>query len=66
MDVTEKRMNKKERAKERREKRREEISLLRTVPYSDHQRYMFTSILDVMRMFMQRKILIFPNIGLKL
>ncbi|KAI3684392.1 hypothetical protein L6452_33615 [Arctium lappa] len=39
MDVTEKRMNKKERAKERREKRREEISLLRTVPYSDHQRW---------------------------
>lgn len=39
MDVTEKRMNKKERAKERREKRREEISLLRTIPYSDHQRW---------------------------
>ncbi|XP_075480348.1 uncharacterized protein LOC142521053 [Primulina tabacum] len=30
---------KKERAKERREKRRQEISLLRTVPYSDHQRW---------------------------
>lgn len=39
MDVTEKRMNKKERAKERREKRHEEISLLRTIPYSDHQRW---------------------------
>ncbi|KAL8255004.1 hypothetical protein R6Q59_033225 [Mikania micrantha] len=39
MDVTEKRMNKKERAKERREKRHEEISRLRTIPYSDHQRW---------------------------
>ncbi|CAI9767254.1 unnamed protein product [Fraxinus pennsylvanica] len=29
----------KERAKERREKRRHEISLLRTIPYSDHQRW---------------------------
>ncbi|KAM1237610.1 hypothetical protein ACFX15_037932 [Malus domestica] len=28
-----------ERAKERREKRRQEISLLRTIPYSDHQRW---------------------------
>ncbi|KAK6153857.1 hypothetical protein DH2020_013496 [Rehmannia glutinosa] len=32
-------MGKKERAKERREKRRQEISLLRTIPYSDHQRW---------------------------
>ncbi|XP_059642614.1 uncharacterized protein LOC132284522 isoform X2 [Cornus florida] len=32
-------MNKKERSKERREKRREEISLLRTIPYSDHQKW---------------------------
>lgn len=32
-------MNRKERAKERREKRRQEISLLRTIPYSDHQRW---------------------------
>ncbi|KAK4414059.1 Carbonyl reductase [NADPH] 1 [Sesamum alatum] len=32
-------MNRKQRAKERREKRREEISLLRTIPYSDHQRW---------------------------
>lgn len=32
-------MDKKERAKERREKRRQEISLLRTIPYSDHQRW---------------------------
>ncbi|KAK9067498.1 hypothetical protein SSX86_014828 [Deinandra increscens subsp. villosa] len=39
MDVTEKRMNKKERAKERREKRHQEISRLRTIPYSDHQRW---------------------------
>ncbi|KAH7857700.1 hypothetical protein Vadar_015535 [Vaccinium darrowii] len=31
--------DKKERAKERREKRRQEISLLRTIPYSDHQRW---------------------------
>lgn len=30
---------KKERAKERREKRYQEISLLRTIPYSDHQRW---------------------------
>ncbi|EEF51677.1 carbonyl reductase, putative [Ricinus communis] len=29
----------KERAKERREKRQQEISLLRTIPYSDHQRW---------------------------
>ncbi|XP_061988337.1 uncharacterized protein LOC133706805 [Rosa rugosa] len=28
-----------EKAKERREKRRQEISLLRTIPYSDHQRW---------------------------
>ncbi|KAK1413169.1 hypothetical protein QVD17_34939 [Tagetes erecta] len=39
MDVTEKRMNKKERAKDRREKRHEEIRRLRTVPYFDHQRW---------------------------
>ncbi|KAL0415466.1 UNVERIFIED_CONTAM: Carbonyl reductase [NADPH] 1 [Sesamum latifolium] len=32
-------MDKKEKAKERREKRRQEISLLRTIPYSDHQRW---------------------------
>ncbi|CAL1389261.1 unnamed protein product [Linum trigynum] len=32
-------MGNKERAKERREKRRQEISLLRTIPYSDHQRW---------------------------
>lgn len=32
-------MGKKERAQERREKRRQEISLLRTIPYSDHQRW---------------------------
>ncbi|KAL0319027.1 UNVERIFIED_CONTAM: (+)-neomenthol dehydrogenase [Sesamum angustifolium] len=31
-------MDKKEKAKERRDKRRQEISLLRTIPYSDHQR----------------------------
>lgn len=37
--VTEKPMNKKERAKERREKRHEEITRLRTLPYSDHQRW---------------------------
>ncbi|CAN4086544.1 unnamed protein product [Withania somnifera] len=32
-------MDKKERAKERKETRRQEISLLRTIPYSDHQRW---------------------------
>ncbi|KAL2234518.1 carbonyl reductase [NADPH] 1 [Sesamum indicum] len=32
-------MNRKQRAKERREKRREDISLLRTIPYSDHERW---------------------------
>ncbi|WCJ36366.1 NAD(P)-binding Rossmann-fold superfamily protein [Euphorbia peplus] len=32
-------MGRKERAKERREKRLQEISLLRTIPYSDHQRW---------------------------
>ncbi|XP_022850391.1 carbonyl reductase [NADPH] 1 [Olea europaea var. sylvestris] len=32
-------MDKHEKAKERREKRRQEISLLRTIPYSDHQRW---------------------------
>lgn len=38
-DLTEKQMDKRERAKERREKRRQEISLLRSIPYSEHQRY---------------------------
>lgn len=33
-----KKEEKRERAKERREKRRQEVSLLRTIPYSDHQR----------------------------
>ena len=33
-------MGSKERAKERREKRLQEISLLRTIPYSDHQRFL--------------------------
>ncbi|CAN1138567.1 (+)-neomenthol dehydrogenase [Linum perenne] len=32
-------MGSKERSKERKEKRRQEISLLRTIPYSDHQRW---------------------------
>ncbi|KAH6771975.1 Rossmann-fold superfamily protein [Perilla frutescens var. hirtella] len=32
-------MGNKEKARERREKRRQEISLLRTIPYSDHQRW---------------------------
>ncbi|XP_051135907.1 uncharacterized protein LOC127254701 [Andrographis paniculata] len=32
-------MDKKEKAREKREKRRQEISLLRTIPYSDHQRW---------------------------
>ncbi|KAK6920431.1 Short-chain dehydrogenase/reductase SDR [Dillenia turbinata] len=32
-------MNRQERAKERREKRLQEISLQRTIPYSDHQRW---------------------------
>lgn len=32
-------MNKKERAKERREQRHQEISRLRTIPYSDHERW---------------------------
>ncbi|XP_073274450.1 uncharacterized protein [Primulina huaijiensis] len=32
-------VSRKERAKERREKRRQEISLARTIPYSDHQRW---------------------------
>lgn len=32
-------MGSKERAKERREKRMQEISLVRTIPYSDHQRW---------------------------
>ncbi|KAI8544120.1 hypothetical protein RHMOL_Rhmol08G0270800 [Rhododendron molle] len=34
-----KKEEKRERAKERREKRRQEVSLLRTIPYSDHQRW---------------------------
>lgn len=34
-------MDKKEKAKEKKEKRRQEISLLRTIPYSDHQRYLY-------------------------
>uniref|UniRef100_UPI001CB8E1C3 carbonyl reductase [NADPH] 1-like n=1 Tax=Erigeron canadensis TaxID=72917 RepID=UPI001CB8E1C3 len=38
-DSTEKPMDKRERAKERREKRRQEISLIRSIPYSDHQRW---------------------------
>lgn len=33
-------MGKSERAKERREKRLQEISLLRTIPYSDHQKWL--------------------------
>ncbi|KAI3455201.1 hypothetical protein Pfo_011864 [Paulownia fortunei] len=32
-------MDKKEKAREKREKRRQQISLLRTIPYSDHQRW---------------------------
>jgi hypothetical protein len=35
-------MGSKESAKERREKRLQEISLLRTIPYSDHQRFGFS------------------------
>jgi len=38
-------MGSKEPAKEKREKRLQEISLLRTIPYSDHQRYLFINIL---------------------
>ncbi|KAH7866624.1 hypothetical protein Vadar_022850 [Vaccinium darrowii] len=34
-----KKKEKRERAKERREKRRQDVSLLRTIPYSDHQRW---------------------------
>lgn len=34
-----KKMDKRQRAKERRDKRRQQISLLRTIPYSDHQRW---------------------------
>ncbi|KAJ4837607.1 hypothetical protein Tsubulata_039296 [Turnera subulata] len=34
-------MTGKEKSEERREKRRQEISLLRTIPYSDHQRHSF-------------------------
>ncbi|KAL6559740.1 hypothetical protein OROGR_004857 [Orobanche gracilis] len=32
-------MDKKDKSKEKKEKRRQEISLLRTIPYSDHQRW---------------------------
>ncbi|XP_076948241.1 (+)-neomenthol dehydrogenase-like [Bidens hawaiensis] len=39
MDQSEKQLDKKERAKERREKRRQEISLLRSIPYSGNQRW---------------------------
>ncbi|KAD5507741.1 hypothetical protein R6Q59_031478 [Mikania micrantha] len=39
MEQTEKQLDKKERAKERREKRRQEISLLRSIPYSGNQRW---------------------------
>ena len=35
----------KEKSKERKEKRQQEISLLRTIPYSDHQRLGFLSLL---------------------
>ncbi|KAJ4728908.1 (+)-neomenthol dehydrogenase [Melia azedarach] len=38
---------KKEKAKERREKRLQEISLLRTIPYSDHQRWWSSETLAV-------------------
>jgi len=38
-------MGSKEPAKEKRQKRLQEISLLRTIPYSDHQRYLFINIL---------------------
>ncbi|GKC06432.1 carbonyl reductase [NADPH] 1-like protein [Tanacetum coccineum] len=37
--LVKKQMDKRERAKERREKRRQEISLLRSIPYSEHQRW---------------------------
>ncbi|KAL8056375.1 hypothetical protein ABFX02_04G116100 [Erythranthe guttata] len=40
-------MDKRARAKERREKRRQEISLLRTIPYSDHQRWWTSSTIAV-------------------
>ncbi|CAH9106829.1 unnamed protein product [Cuscuta europaea] len=40
-------MDKKEKAKEKREKRRQEISLLRTIPYSDHQRWWTTETIAV-------------------
>ncbi|XP_022135225.1 carbonyl reductase [NADPH] 1-like [Momordica charantia] len=40
-------MGTKERAKERREKRMQEISLLRTIPYSDHQRWWSTETIAV-------------------
>ncbi|XP_059644422.1 uncharacterized protein LOC132286166 [Cornus florida] len=38
-EMDKKEVDKKDKAKERREKRRQEISLLRTIPYSDHQRW---------------------------
>lgn len=37
--LSEKRLNRKERVRQSREKRRQEISLLRTMPYSEHQRW---------------------------
>ncbi|WZZ62334.1 hypothetical protein YC2023_062441 [Brassica napus] len=37
-------MRNKEKAWERREKRMHEISLLRSIPYSDHQRYCSASL----------------------
>ncbi|XP_019169937.1 PREDICTED: carbonyl reductase [NADPH] 1 [Ipomoea nil] len=40
-------MDKKEKAREKREKRRQEISLLRTIPYSDHQRWWTTETIAV-------------------
>jgi hypothetical protein len=43
-------MGSKEPAKEKREKRLQEISLLRTIPYSDHQRYLFINILFIIHL----------------
>ncbi|XAR50409.1 Carbonyl reductase (NADPH) [Bertholletia excelsa] len=37
--VRDKKAERREKARERREKRRQEVSLLRTIPYSDHQRW---------------------------
>lgn len=46
---------KKERAKERRERRLQEISQLRTIPYSDNQRYfLFSLILAIPRLVFQQ------------